>query len=697
LKEAPVHPGRVVGLYGRRLLPVVVASILLLQAGALSGSAQDKKDPASGDRSLSPQDKPQDVTDLDIDELVNVRVTSVARKEQTLTDVPAAVTVIRHDDLKRSGATSIAEALRAVPGIEVARPRANSWAVTGRGFNNTSANGLLVLIDGRSVYSPLHSGVFWDVQDLFLEDLDRIEVVRGPGATLWGANAVNGVINVVTKRAEHTQGVVLTGGGGTEERAFGGVRVGFKAADDVFVRTYVKYTSRDDAVTGLDPHKDAFDALWLAKAGFRTDWKASDQDRLTFMADLYDGQSQTSGAAPSLTAPFLTPFRERIDLRGADFVAKWDHTIDARSDLTVQAYYDYSSRRQSIFGYVLHTFDLDSQHRFRIFDDQEVTWGLAYRAYWSDLHETFSISSDANRDFNHVASVFIQDDIPIVKDHLRLTLGSKFEYNSFSHFEVQPSARLAWKPSDVHMVWASVSRAVRTPSTLDQDLRINALVAPGAPPTVLSIFGTPGFNSEELYAFEAGYRIHPMDGLFFDAAIFYNRYNDLRSLETGAVFSESIPPPAHNVSPFFIENELRAQTYGFELASNARLASWWLVQVNYTFLRMNIDPKRSSNDTTSEAGERQNPRNQIWIRSSMDLPANLTLDVMGRYVGRLPAYPVDSYVEMDVRLAWQNDARNIEIAVVGQNLVHESHPEFSAPGQRSEIERGVYGSLTVRF
>jgi len=690
-----VHSGRITGHRRRKPILSAVASVLAFALAAVSSDARAQDDPPPKKTVPAPQER--DVTDLDIDDLVKVRVTSVARKDQTLTDVPAAVYVIRQEDLKRSGARSIPQALRSVPGLEVAQPTANTWAVSGRGFNNTSANGMLVMFDGRSAYSPLHSGVFWDVQDTFLEDVDRIEVIRGPGGTLWGSNAVNGVINVITKHAEDTQGVVVTGGAGTEERAFGGGRIGFKAAEDVYVRTFVQYFSRDQAVTGLDPDRDAFDAQWMARTGFRSDWKPNDHDRVTLTAGLYEGQSQTSSTVPALTPPFASTVNERADLRGADFVFRWDHSIDPTSNFAVQAYYDYSSRLQSIFGYVLHTMDLDFQHRFRIFGDQDINWGLGYRNYWSDLHESFSVSADPKRDVNNVASAFVQDEIPLVKDHLALTLGSKFEYNSFSGFEVQPSARLAWKPSEVHMFWTSATRAVRTPSTLDQDIRINALVVPGAPPTVVSFFGDPTFKSEELLAYEAGYRLHPVDPLFFDLATFYNRYNHLRSIEPGAPFAEAAPPPIHAVLPFVAENNLRAQTYGIELAANVKLSPWWLVQANYTFLRMDVDPRQDSGDTLSEAEERQNPRNQLWVRSAMDLPENLTLDLIGRYVDRLPAFAVDSYIEMDVRLAWQDPARHVEVALVGQNLLHDSHAEFSPVAQRSELQRGVYGSLTVRF
>lgn len=660
-----------------------------LSLGTASAAAASQESP--------PQDKPKDVTDLDLDDLVKVRVTSAARKEQALTDVPAAIYVIRNEDLKRSGVTSLAEALRAVPGLEVARPKANSWAVTARGFNSTSANKLLVLVDGRSVYSPLHAGVFWDVQDTFFEDIDRIEVIRGPGGAIWGANAINGVINIITKPAQNTQGVVVTGGAGTEERVFGGARYGFKVGDDAYVRAYVKYFNRDEAVRGLNNGQSAFDGLWLAKTGFRADWKAGEQDRLTVMGDFYEGESEATSNVPSLTAPFSSVLNESASLRGADFVFRWERTLDPTSELAVQAYYDYSSRLQSLFGYLLHTLDLDFQHRFRLFGDHEINWGFGYRAYWSDLHPSFFISATPNQDFNDIVSAFLQDEIPLVKDHLRLILGSKFEYNSFSGFEAQPSVRLAWTPSEVHNVWFAVSRAVRTPSSLDQDLRINAAVIPGSPPTELAVFGDPRFRSEVLLAFEAGYRLHPAEPISIDLATFYNRYDRLRSLEPGATFSESTPAPAHNVTPYFIENMVRAQTYGIELAASVQIASWWLVQANYTYLRMQVAPIAGSLDTSSAAQARQDPQNQVWVRSAMDLPEHLTLDVTGRFVDRLPAYQVLHYYELDIRLAWQDPDHHVEVAVVGQNLMHATHFEHSTVAQRSEIQRGVYASVTVRF
>jgi iron complex outermembrane recepter protein len=649
----------------------------------------------------SPQDPPQqrDVTDIDLDDLMKVSVTSPGRKAQPVTIVPSAVHVLRGEDIKRTGATSLAEALRAVPGMHVARTRANAWAVSARGFNSTSANKMLVLIDGRSVYSPLHSGVFWEVQDTFLEDVDRIEVVRGPGASLWGANAINGVVNIITKRAQDTTGEAATAGAGTEERLFGGGRAGFKAGEDAAVRVYAKYFTRDDALEGVDQHRQAYDGMWMGRAGFRSDWKGGDQDRLTLMGDFYDGQTQARSTEISLTAP-PRPFKDRNTLRGGDLVFRWERAFDATSNVSVQAYYDYTLREADLFTDIVHTGDLDFQHRLPLLEGHDVIWGLGYRVARSELQGSFSIQSRPRRHLDDVPSAFFQDEITLVKDHLRLTVGSKFEYNDYSGFEASPSLSLGWNPDDRQTVWFSAARAVRTPSILDVDIRLNAAVFPAIPPgnpTVLALFGDRDFKAEDLLALEAGYRVRPFDALSIDLAIFYNRYRNLRTIETGAPFTETDPPPTHDVNPFILGNKMHAQSGGGEITANFQPIAGWLLQVNYSYLRMNLDLEPGSTDTFSVAAERQNPRHQVWVRSAMDLPGNLTLDVMGRFVSRLSAFDVDRYFEADVRLAWRDASGKWEAAVVGQNLGHKSHAEFNAATSRSEIERGVYASLTCRF
>lgn len=669
-----------------RQFRLILAGLALAWSSAVAGaSPQDPREAAA--------DQEPDVTDIDLDDLMKVNVTSPGRKAQQVTTVPSAVHVLRGEDLKRAGATSLAEALRAVPGLHVARTRANSWAVSARGFTS-AANKMLVLIDGRSVYSPLHSGVFWDVQDTFLEDVDRIEVVRGPGASLWGANAINGVVNIITKNAKETTGQLVTGGAGTEERLFGGARAGFEVGKDAHIRVFAKYFTRDDAVEGIDQDRQSHDGLWMGRAGFRSDWKGGDQDRFTLMGDFYQGQAQARSTRLSLTAP-PRPFKDRSDLRGGDLVFRWDRDLGPAQSLSVQAYYDYTRRQADLFADIVHTGDLDFQHRFPLADGHDVIWGLGYRVYRSELRGGFEIQSDPPRHLDDVPSAFLQDEITLVKDHLRLTVGSKVEYNDYSGLEVSPSLNLGWTPDDRQTVWFSAARAVRTPSIVDVDLRLNAAVLPG--PTVFAVLGDDDFKSEDLLALEAGYRIRPADALSIDLALFYNRYRNLRTLEAGTPFTENDPPPPHTVNPFFFDNRMRGQTGGGELTVNFQPLAGWLLQANYSYLRMNLDLESGSTDTFSEAAERQAPRHQVWLRSAMDLPWNLTLDLMGRYVGGMTAFDVDSYVEMDVRLAWRDPSGQWEAAVVGQNLLHKSHAEFNAAASRSEIERGVYASLTCRF
>lgn len=641
---------------------------------------------------LSAQDPPpqEQEPEIDIEDLMKVQVTSPARKEQALFDVPAAIFVIFGDDLKRTGVTSLPEALRRVPGMNVARSRSGSWAVGARGFTESSSNKLLVLMDGRSVYSPLQSGVFWDVADTFLEDVDRIEAIRGPGGSLWGSNAVNGVVNIMTKSAEDTQGVVVTGGGGTEERAFGGFRYGFKTDDDIFVRAYAKYFARDDAADGVDPDEDAHDGWHMGRAGFRADWKSAAGDRFTAMGDGYGGQVKERINNPSLTAPagFVT-MNERVQLAGGNVLFRWVRELGPDSNWTLQAYYDLAQRDATLFEDQLHTLDLDFQHRFRWSAIHDINWGLGYRLYRSDFSGDFVINVDPERRTDDLISAFVQDEIALVDERLRLTVGSKFEHNDYSGFEYQPTARLAWKAGDKDTLWAAVSRAVRTPSIIDADIEVNALVIPGSPPTITSIKGDSSFKAEELLAYELGYRMWPVEIFSADLAAFYNRYERLRSIEgPGAPFLRNDPQPQHLVIPFTLANDLDGHCWGAEGAANFQPSSWCLLKASYAYFRMHL---------SDDASEGRDPRHAAWIRARLDFAPEWNLDAMGRYVSRLKAFDIDGYIECDVRIAWKDPARNLEIAIVGQNLLHDSHPEFNAKASRSEIERGAYLSILWGF
>jgi iron complex outermembrane receptor protein len=633
----------------------------------------------------------QEVTELDLEDLMKVRVSSVGKKSQTLDEVPAAVHVIRGEDLRRSGATSVAEALRRVPGYQVGRSDANTWTVTARGFS--SANKLLVLVDGRSVYSPLHSGVFWDVQNVFLEDVERIEVVRGPGGALWGANAINGVVNVITKSAKDTVGGVVYGGGGLEERYFAGARYGARAGEDHVVRVSANTMTRDDSVQARDPDEDSFDDYQMSRGDLRWDWKAGARDRVSFIAGYYEGKTQERVQEPLLSAPFSRSYRDRTLLSGGHALARWDRDLGPASGLSAQVYFDRAERESELFEEVENAGDFEVQHRFSPLAGHDLVWGAGYRIYQIDFEGGFFATADPEERVDDLPSLFLQDDITLLEKRLKLIVGAKAEHNDYSGFEIQPSVRLAWTPDDDQMFWLAASRAVRTPSILDNDFRLNALVLPGAPPTVLAVLGDRDFRSEELIALEAGWRAQPWAPLLVDVAAFFNLYDDLRSLEAGAPFSE----PANDVNPFVIANEATARTYGLEAGLNLQAASWWRLRASYSYLYMNIRLDDSSTDTTSEAEERRSPRNQVWIRSAMDLGSDWTLDLMARYVSRLAAVPADAYVEADVRLAWRIPNSGLELALVGQNLVHDHHEETSSDQTGSELERGGYVSLTWRY
>jgi iron complex outermembrane receptor protein len=651
------------------------------------------------------QGQQTDLTTLSLEQLMNIEVTSVAKKAQKVSDAAAAIFVITQEDIRRSGVTSIPDALRLAPGMQVARIDSNKWAISSRGFNGRFANKLLVLMDGRTVYTPAFSGVYWEVQDTLLDDVERIEIIRGPGATLWGANAVNGIINIITKKAWDTQGGLVTAGGGTEERGFGAMRYGARLGDDAFVRVYAKYFNRDGFVdpTGTDTDDD-----WdVVRGGFRLDWQASEHDTLTLQGDLYNGNASQMLTLPALTAPFSLTVNDDIDFLGVNLLSRWQHTFSSTSDMTVQLYYDRTDREEALFVEESRdTIDLDFQHRFTMGARQEIIWGFGYRYTHDDVTNTFFASITPDSRGNHLFSAFVQDDIILIQDRLRLTLGSKFEHNDYTGFEVQPNARLLWTPHTRHTVWAAVSRAVRTPSRGENDVRFNRLVIPpGTPmlnpgplPALVALIGDDDFKSEVVLAYELGYRLRPLDRLSVDIAVFFNDYDNLRTVEPGAPFVETDPAPPHVVVPAIFDNKMHGESYGVELMVDWRPWDWWRMQVTYTYLQLDLDVDRDSLDTGAVEVEGHSPHHQFSFRSSLDLPWALEFDAWLRYVDDLPNLDVGSYVTLDLRLAWR-PLKQLELSIVGQNLIASRHLEFvqeSFPFP-TEIERSVYGKITWRF
>jgi iron complex outermembrane receptor protein len=632
-------------------------------------------------------DVPPSLMDMPIEDLMQIPVTSVSKRPEPWFQAASAIYVLTGEEIRRSGVTTIPEALRLVPGLQVARVDSHTWAITARGFNSMFSDKLLVLMDGRVLYTPLFAGVFWDVQDTFLEDIDRIEVIRGPGATLWGANAVNGVINIITKKASETQSGIVYGGAGTEEQGMAGFRYGGKISDQAHYRVYGKWFTRDDAV--FADGDDAADNWYGGRGGFRIDWTTSEDRLLTFQGDLYDNrEGQTFFADPEDPS---TRFDDQIQAGGGNVLARWTQRLANDSELTVQTYYDRTVRDLVQFIENRDTFDIEMDHRFALGDRNSITWGLGYRLTSNDLEDTPTIQWDDTQRNLQLFSAFIQDHITIVPERLAVTLGSKFEHNDFTDFEIQPSGRIAWTPTTRQTVWGAVSRAVRTPAQSDRDMRFNvdSALFPGV---ALSFFGNDEFDSEEMIAYELGYRIQPVERVTLDIATFYNVYQDLRSLENRG-FSLTPLPPHVAVQ---VDNLLDANTYGVECAGTWQANTWWRWQVAYTYLRMDIDPDSTSNDSAREEGDV--PRHQVSLRSMMDLPGKFEFDTALRFVDTLATQNVPSYLVMDVRLGWQ-PIPNLDISLVGQNLLDSSHPEFSSlfTIQRTEVEHSVYGKVTYHF
>jgi len=580
------------------------------------------------------------LADMSLEELANLEVTSVSRRAERLADAPAAVYVITGEEIRRAGVTSLPEALRLAPNLEVARIDSRQFAISARGFNNSIGNKLLVLIDGRIVYTPLFSGVFWDAQDTLLDDVERIEVISGPGATLWGANAVNGVINVITRRATDTRGTLAEAGAGNKERGLS-ARHGFDLSGGA-MRVYAKAFDRDHTVRA---DGSAVRDDWRnAQAGFRGDW-----DGFTLQGDLYKGSIQAIG--------------DDITLSGGNLLGRL-----TRGSLQLQLYYDNTQRDiPGSFSERLNTFDAQLQHSFRATPDQFVTWGGGYRHADDRVTNSTQLAFLPEDKTLHWTNVFAQDEIAL-GSRWRLTLGTKLESNVYTGTDFLPSARLAWKPDPQQLVWSAASRAVRAPSRLDREL-----FAPAQPPFILA--GGPDFRSEVVKVYELGYRAQRAS-LSYSVTGFYNQYDELRSVEQAG-------------SAFVLGNKMEGHGQGLEAWGTLQAARAWRLSAGALFLDQHLRLKPDSTDTTGVAAAGNDPKHQFSLRSSLDLGGNQQFDVMARYVGELPNPRVPAYAAVDARYAWQV-RREVELSVTAQNLFDHAHPEFGAVTTRSEIERAVF-------
>ena len=634
------------------------------------------------------------IRSLSLDEILNTNLRSVDKMDQDLFTAPAAAFVISSDDIRRSGARSIPEALRMAPGINVSQMDSSTWAVASRGFNNRYTDRLLVLVDGRTVFSQVTGGVYWDSLDYVLADIDRIEVVRGSGGAIWGANAVNGVINIITKDAAQTEGAYVLGGGGDEERGYGVFRMGTPLGETGSLRGYVKY--RD-----LASRPDSIDGWNAGQAGFRADWEL-ESSRLSVHGDIYRARLRHASIFPDFVIDQFVLQSESYEATGGNFFVRLDHEFSEDSNAYFQAYYDRSARSEITYSdFNIDTFDLEYQHRLRLGSANVFTFGLGYRSLWTlfDNQNPNFIEYVPEKNRWEVFSGFVQDEISILPDQLKLLLGTKLERNTPTEFEVQPSVRLAYTPNSINTVWASVSRAVDVPGLNDTNIRRVALsVIPGPVPTYIVGSGNPAAESEEAVSYELGYRVQPTSRFALDVAASYTRHSNLG-------FGVLDNPPVFNPIPPGGQAELRISglqggegiSYGGEISAEYRPTDWWRLVAAYSVLRIEL-----GNIPNALVSEGQDPRHQASLRSSFDLSDEVELDLWGRFVDALPDLGVESYFDLDLRLAWKATDR-LELSVVGQNLLESQRMEWGDNGRGTNlivptpVVRGAYAQVSYSF
>ncbi len=646
-----------------------------------------------------PQQELTDLTGKSIEDLMNIRVTSVSKTEQMLSHAASAVFVITPDAIRRSGATNIPDLLRMVPGLDVARINANTWAVSARGFNGHFSNELLVLLDGRSVYSPTFGGVFWEVLDLPLNNIARIEVIRGPGSSVWGANAVNGVINIISKKTSETQGRLLVAGYGNVEQGFGTAQYGGRAGKTTDYRVYAKYLNQGQ-FPGLIS-ADGNDGWRMLRGGFRSDSVLSSKDTLMLQGDVYSAREGNPFLVFVFTPdPVTQNVHLLVNLSGGFLQGVWNHTWSAGSNTTLHLSYDTYQRNDQLRE-GRKTFSLDFQHTFSEWARQNIVWGLTFRDSSSHSEGSLGISLVPAGRTVQLFSSFIQDEIAIVPDRLFLTIGAKLEHNYYSGFAIMPGARMAWIPTHAQTLWAAISQTERTPSELDVALRADAgvLSGPGGIPLLLTIFGNPNIKNEGSIAYEMGYRSVVSQQLSIDITGYYNNYNRQETSEPSTpIFVDATPP--YLVLPLIYANLMYGETHGAEIAVNWKVNRRWNLSPGYAFEQIHMHLAPISQDTTSVSeAQGSSPVNAAQLRSHLALVRGLAWDASAYFVGRLTDPMEPSYTRLDSGLSWELGER-IALSLVGQNLLRDRHQEFvdtTGSADTTLIKRSAYAKVEWRF
>jgi iron complex outermembrane recepter protein len=639
-----------------------------------------------------------DLNNASLEDLMNIKVTSVDKKDQKMSQAGAAVYVISQEDIRRSGMHSIPDLLRIVPGVDVAQIDSHTWAISIRGFNYQYATKVLVLIDGRTVYSPLFSGVFWDMQDVPLEDIERIEVIRGPGGTVWGANAVNGVINIITKSSKQTQGELLVAGTGTEQCADTLLEYGGTAGQAGTYRIFGRYFQNNGSHPANGVQGD--DGWHGSHGGFRSDWDLSSQDELTVQGDFFGtSEAQPITTLISTELPDLFTFNDKAKSEAEIILTRWKHTFSDGSGASLQLYYDRNRRSDQGTAASLNTGDFDFQYHFQAGARNDLVAGGGYRILDLNFTSGYSLGYNVNHRTENLFNVFVQDEVRISKS-VTLTVGSKFEHNSFTGFEYEPSAQLVWTPSRHQTVWSSVSRAIRQPALFDTGLIYDAatLPLPGAGFGLIQILGGKT-DAETLVDFEAGYRAELSRRVSIDVTLFSSRYRHLETSEPGTPYFTLSPGPPHFVLPYHFSDLSYANDYGVEFFARWNPGKRWQISPGYSYLDMNLKFNPTSQDTFDRGFPGLSPKHQFQVRSNLNLPHHMEWDASLYYVSELWSGPVPAYARLDTRVGWHT-GESVEFSVSAQNLLAPRHVEFWTPFPGvipTYAQRSIFAKITYRF
>ncbi len=662
-------------------------------AALLAASALVAAPTALADTPLPPEDT--DTLNLGLEDLMKVVVTSVSKKSQTLADTAAAAYVITADDIHRSGATNLPEALRLAPGVQVSALGNNKWAVSIRGFADRFANKLLVLVDGRSVYTPLFSGVLWETLDVPLETIARIEVIRGPGASIWGANAVNGVINIITRPAFDAQGGELALAGGTEMQGYGMARFGWTLGPDtaLSLRAMAENAGPSQTPDGRDGYDD-----WLNQSfGFGLEQLL---DASTLRVEGSAARSLAGDAAMTDLDPpsaDYTPFTQRSE--NQSLMARWDTQHKAGPQQMLQFYATHSILDHVMLLEHRTTVDLEYQQQVALGSSHDLIWGLGYRYSEDRIRDTPIVEVPDRSDIATLYSVYAQDEITLQPQRWRLSVGARLDYNDATHLGVQPNVRLLWTPDATQSAWISIARAIRTPSRMEQDRNVYRFPIPTldvamAPPTIIETITGP-LQDEEVDALDVGWRGQLGAKASLDVAGFYYHYDDLRG---GQIGPPAFIPPGYLIIPTQTDNSLNAHSYGAEVSLDWNVRPTWRLQANYSWLHMRVRGRDEPTQAPSEVGD-VSPTQQFSLRSALDLPHEVRWDAWLRAVSRIAVFDIPGYVTLDMRLAWAA-TRRLELSVVGQNLLDAAHPEFGSMYLETlptEIERSAYARIDWKF